>query len=452
MHMLIAGTSYFPQYTAGTEVYMKLLTAYLQKSGDRASVACGGDCTTPLPPSRKWGIEKLTFEGVDVFRVVRDPAKAKITDHYGRVDAERHATWIEIFADVKPDVVMVVGRGPAIMGDLEVIAKANGVPVIWTLIHPDQLCPKGPRINSQGTGCMEAVKQSECSDCIVRSHGAPAAVSAISRLLKPLQVDRFLGENRVSTCLKIPHLVDAYLDRWRDIRESVSLYIAHSEAARQLLLVNGIGEGEIMFSVPGFEAAESTTRFDVPTRLPGETVRFGFVGRLCQQKGVDTLVESWRQVDSSLNCSLQFWGDPKFGDATTVAAIQRIAAEDARVVVQGGFARGQLPEVYSSIDVLIVPSEWFDNCPFVISEAFMFGIPVIGADFGGISTMIQDGGNGWLFPMKDACALARIIEELAKSPDRIQKAASNVCMPRPFADHAKEIMVAASKMIAHGTA
>ncbi|MBL8812544.1 MAG: glycosyltransferase [Planctomycetaceae bacterium] len=448
MHMLIAGTSYFPQYTAGTEVYIKLLATQLQKTGHNATVACGGDCTIPLADSQKWGTETLTVEGVDVFRVVRNPAMAEISDHYGRTDKARHAVWIEIFERVKPDVVMVVGRSPAVMGDVEVIAKSRGVPVIWTLIHPDQVCPKGPRINWKGEGCMEAVTESRCSDCILRSLGAPWLVSTISRFLRPARLDRFLSENRVSTCLKIPSLVGAYRDRWHEIQASVDVFVAHSEAARQLLLENGIGDPKILFSPPGFDSSDARIHRPSPATTPTNPVRFGFVGRLCAQKGVETLIDSWRKINATLDCELHFWGDPRYGDVSSVEAVKQIAQDDCRVRLRGGFSRQELSSVYGSMDVLVVPSEWFDNCPFVISEAFLFGVPVIGADFGGISTMIQDGHNGWLFPMKDSSRLASIIERLTNSPHRIRAVAANVQPPREFVDHAAEVIKEASELVA----
>jgi glycosyltransferase involved in cell wall biosynthesis len=144
---------------------------------------------------------------------------------------------------------------------------------------------------------------------------------------------------------------------------------------------------------------------------------------------------------------LTFWGDPKFGDAESVAAIEQLAKFDPRVTLRGGFSRVQLAEVYGSMDVLIVPSEWFDNCPFVISEAFTFGIPVIGSDFGGISTMVEEGQNGWLFPMKDSSVLASIISDLARSPQKIAIAANGVNPPRPFTNHADEVLAEIAKLI-----
>ena len=40
---------------------------------------------------------------------------------------------------------------------------------------------------------------------------------------------------------------------------------------------------------------------------------------------------------------------------------------------------------------IIVPSEWYENNPMTVLEAFAYGRPVIGADIGGIPEIVIDG-------------------------------------------------------------
>jgi len=48
----------------------------------------------------------------------------------------------------------------------------------------------------------------------------------------------------------------------------------------------------------------------------------------------------------------------------------------------GGFDNKDISRVLSKIDVLVVPSIWFENSPLVIHEAFLAGVPVIAASIG----------------------------------------------------------------------
>ena len=44
-----------------------------------------------------------------------------------------------------------------------------------------------------------------------------------------------------------------------------------------------------------------------------------------------------------------------------------------------------------------MPSEWYENNPLSLIEAYTFGKPVIGANIGGIPELIKDGINGFVF-------------------------------------------------------
>jgi glycosyltransferase involved in cell wall biosynthesis len=119
------------------------------------------------------------------------------------------------------------------------------------------------------------------------------------------------------------------------------------------------------------------------------------------------------------------------------------------VVFHGPFTRANTSSVYGNIDVLLVPSEWFDNCPFVISEAFAAGVPVVGTDFGGISSMIRHEVDGLLFPMGDRHALAAILARLASRPDYVTSLARNVRPPRDVRAHVEDLREVFSKLCAN---
>ena len=63
-----------------------------------------------------------------------------------------------------------------------------------------------------------------------------------------------------------------------------------------------------------------------------------------------------------------------------------------------GFKSGkELTDIVGNARAVILPSEWYENCPFSVMESQMYGTPVIGADIGGIPELIQEGKTGELF-------------------------------------------------------
>ena len=76
--------------------------------------------------------------------------------------------------------------------------------------------------------------------------------------------------------------------------------------------------------------------------------------------------------------------------------------------------------------MLVVPSLWPENSPLVIHEAFMCGIPVIGANVGGIPDLVTDGVSGMLYEAFSAAALAERLQRIVDRPELLAAFASAV--------------------------
>lgn len=61
-------------------------------------------------------------------------------------------------------------------------------------------------------------------------------------------------------------------------------------------------------------------------------------------------------------------------------------------------------------DILLLPSRW-EGMPLVALEAGCRGIPILGSNAPGISSIIRDGETGWLFRSGDAQALADLLAD-----------------------------------------
>lgn len=67
---------------------------------------------------------------------------------------------------------------------------------------------------------------------------------------------------------------------------------------------------------------------------------------------------------------------------------------------------------------LFVHSSHIDNSPNSVCEAMLLGMPVVAANTGGVSSLLEDGVEGILYPDNDQYLLARHIMDLAASPER----------------------------------
>lgn len=76
------------------------------------------------------------------------------------------------------------------------------------------------------------------------------------------------------------------------------------------------------------------------------------------------------------------------------------------------FELDQMPNVYRSSDVLVLPAEKNETLGQIFIEAMACGLPVIGAKTGGMPEIISDGYSGYLVFPNDPIILAQKIERI----------------------------------------
>lgn len=135
-----------------------------------------------------------------------------------------------------------------------------------------------------------------------------------------------------------------------------------------------------------------------------------YLGRLSEEKGVATLIESVRDLDVTLKI---------IGDGPLMPRLQEeIRARGQKNAVFLGFKTGkELKDEISSSLFTVIPSEWYENNPRSVIESFALGKPVIGARIGGIPELVKDGKTGLLFtPASSEDLKAKISVLLQKKP------------------------------------
>ena len=113
--------------------------------------------------------------------------------------------------------------------------------------------------------------------------------------------------------------------------------------------------------------------------------------------------------------------EPAFADY--IGAMKERAATDSRIAVRGPYDQSKISEIMAETDVVIVPSTWYENTPFVSLEAFEAGVPVIASDLGGMAELIDEGKNGFTFKAGDPADLARVLRRCIDNPQMLKSLA-----------------------------
>jgi len=167
----------------------------------------------------------------------------------------------------------------------------------------------------------------------------------------------------------------------------------------------------------------------------GDRVLVLHVGRLAVEKGVDTLVTAFDAARARLGDRAVFC---VAGDGPRAAWV-RSALPWARH--EGFLGRPALADLYADADVFVFPSAT-ETCGLVALEALASGVPVIGADAGGVRENLREGLTGMILPAGDGTGFARAMALLVEDKDQrcaMREAARAFAVGRDWARELDEL-------------
>ncbi|MBS4189936.1 glycosyltransferase family 1 protein [Bacillus sp. FJAT-49705] len=169
-----------------------------------------------------------------------------------------------------------------------------------------------------------------------------------------------------------------------------------------------------------------------------------YVGRLAPEKDVKTLLEVVKLIPDEVNENIQW---VIVGDGPLKEQLQNSAPKNMSFV---GFLKGKaLAEVYSASDLFVFPSptETFGN---VVLESLASGTPVIGANSGGVKSIIQDGVTGRLCQPGDAQEFATAVLDLLNNESlrkQMSSAGRNYALTQKWEQIFEQLLLAYSGVI-----
>ena len=142
---------------------------------------------------------------------------------------------------------------------------------------------------------------------------------------------------------------------------------------------------------------------------------FLYFGRIAPEKGIRILINAYEKIQNKkyklliagdgplLRREMEYVNGRRFNDIKFLGHISGKVLED----------------IIRNAICTVLPSDWYENCPMTILEAFAYGKPVIGARIGGISELIRENEDGYLFEPKNVDDLASKMEIIVNLQSRI---------------------------------
>lgn len=218
--------------------------------------------------------------------------------------------------------------------------------------------------------------------------------------------------NRGSLAASLLNCVEMYFHKLIRVYDNVDLFISPSNYLRQKMIEYGVSADRVL-RVPNYVAADQY----IPRYTHDDHLLF--VGRLVPYKGVSTLFEAMRHVEGA---QLRVVGEGELREQLEDYA----RAHDIDNIAFLGYKSGQeLQSIIAGSMLTVVPSEWYENLPYVILESFALGTPVLAADIGGMPELIEPGVDGLLFEPGNVADLANKIGYLLDNRQELAEMGRN---------------------------
>lgn len=185
-------------------------------------------------------------------------------------------------------------------------------------------------------------------------------------------------------------------------KNKIDRYIALTKFQKNLILNSSLGLNEKKITIkPNF------------VNDPGEGEKnredyFVFIGRLSEQKGISTLLDSLKFHDFKLKI---------IGDGPLRDLVKDREKNNKNLEYLGFMNKEIIFDNLKRSKALILPSTWYEGFPVVIVEALATGTPVITSNIGSQAEIIKDGYNGVHFTVSDPVDLAEKVKYISNMDD-----------------------------------
>ncbi len=424
MRVVIAVHHFPPRYTGGAEWRAYRTAAALQARGHEVRVVCVERIDAGPDNGVAW--EDDFYDGIAVRRLSFNQTSAPDPFRW-----EYDNPWIghhlrEFLSAYRPDVFHLIG-GYLISARALKVAHELGIRTVVSLTDFWFLCPRISMLRSDGQLSTLPIEAGTCARCLAEEKRRYRWLGRIA----PGLVNRFWRSRKARVAR-----IQARTDLLRQTLNRVDAIVSPSQFLRSIHIEAGIDAERIVFLRQGRDFPDLAP--EMLTKTPSPVLRVGYVGQIIWRKGVHVLFEAARRMPHT-PLTVRAYGDtahfPKYA-----ARLRRLAEQDERLELAGVYRRGEVGRVLRDLDVIVVPSLWYENSPNAILEAFAHRTPVIASDLGGMAELVHDGENGLLFSPGDPDSLARQLHRLLEEPDLLSSLQAGIGAVKSVAQEMDELV------------
>lgn len=359
--MKILMVNKFHYLKGGSEKYYFELADLLRKKGHEVAFFSMKDEKNKYTDCKEYFVEPIDLN---------NGSKLKALDViYSKNNKQKMKETLEEF---KPDIVHLNNFQRQLSSSIVEAINEKNIPIVFTAHDVQAICPAIVMLDNNKNVC-EKCMNGKYINCIK------------NKCVKNSTLKSVLGA-----------IEGNYYRNKKIYKEKIDYIITPSEFYRKKMIEDGIDENKIE-AIHNFINIED---YNIETTNNNYAL---YVGRLSKEKGILKLVEAFSRLD---NRKLYIAGDgPEKNE------IERIIKEknlQNNIKLLGFLKQEEVKKYISEASFVVIPSIWYENCPYSILETQAIGKPVIGANIAGIPELVKDKENGLIYDYDN-------VDELEKS-------------------------------------
>ena len=429
---------FFPSHFYGTETYTLELAKHYRSMGIDVRVV---SAIFPGEPAAADLVTHYDFQGIPVTCIDKNRLpNARVKDTYYQPDMRPVLT--EVLREIAPDVVHVTHLINHTAVLLEVVREL-GIPCYATFTDFFGFCFNNKLEGADGSLCDgPSPSRSNCIACYLKERSRQADAGGWARLAaRPdgaiwlarganlvRRFPPFRGGPLDGLCEDLARRPETLLHLYSQVRGAVTA----SQFLRGAYERNGFA-----MPITSIPFGVDIERRPKPARPAGHRPVVGFIGQLARHKGPDILIEAFKRLPDDAT-EVQIYG-PADQEPEYAAALRRLAA-GAAIEFRDTFPKEKMRQVLDAIDLLVIPSRWYENSPLVLLNALAAHTPVLVSDVAGMTEFVREGRNGFAFERNSVDDLEQVLKRVVLDRDRLFGLASSTSYERTPLTMAEETL------------
>ena len=296
-------------------------------------------------------------------------------------NSEVHQEIRTLIKKFKPQIAHFHNTFPLISPAAYYAAQAEGVPVVQTIHNFRLLCANALFFRGGQV----------CEECLIQKNPLPGIIHSCYR-----------NSRTASTAAALTVKLHSLIGTWS---KAIDTFIVYSHFAHQKLVEGGLPAEKIAF--------KTNFLYPVPQLGDGAGDYALFVGRLAPEKGINVMLEAWKQLNNKIPLKI-------VGDGPLAAEVVKAAKQIPGVEWLGRKPLADVYELMKQASFLVIPSEWYETFGRVGIEALATGTPLLVSQIGALAELVTP-ENGLLFNPGDSDDLAAKAKLLVANPHKLRQ-------------------------------